>query len=253
MAEQDNVAWVFVSHSNEDLPAVRRVRNYLEDRGAAPLLFHLRSLTHADEFWPVIEREILARNFFLYCESDAAERSEWVQRERDAIARATDTSGRRIGRVRVDQGELDRTALDEFLADTRVFLSYGRADTERVRPFADALMTAGFELPPEINAGDDYRYSVTKHIREAAQNGWVLVFLSGDSLRNGWIARELVLADTYNARIIPVSLDSDILRKLPPAFEYLFVGHNFFDAATESSSAAQRLVKRLLTIESTAP
>lgn len=58
----DTTAWIFISHSSVDLPMVRQVRNYLEGRGAAPLLFHLLSLKHSEEFWPLIEREISARN-----------------------------------------------------------------------------------------------------------------------------------------------------------------------------------------------
>ncbi len=46
--------WIFVSHSSEDMKAVRVVRNYLEEKGASPLLFHLMALTTAEEFWPLI-------------------------------------------------------------------------------------------------------------------------------------------------------------------------------------------------------
>src|SRR5262245_21003171 len=45
-------AWIFVSHASADLANVRKVRNYLEEKGAAPLLFHLRALTNPTEFWP---------------------------------------------------------------------------------------------------------------------------------------------------------------------------------------------------------
>ena len=82
---------IFVSHASADIKMVRQVRNYLEERDTIPLLFHLVALTNAEEFWPLIEREILARNFFLYCESEAAERSQWVQRERHAVELARQT------------------------------------------------------------------------------------------------------------------------------------------------------------------
>lgn len=67
--------WIFVSHASEDLPRVREVRNYLEANGASPLLFHLLALDDPAEFWPLIEREITVRNFFLHCETNVSSRS----------------------------------------------------------------------------------------------------------------------------------------------------------------------------------
>ena len=64
MSEPSEPHWIFVSHSSADLKQVRVVRNYLEDRNSAPLLFHLKSLSNPEEFWPLIEKEIWARNFF---------------------------------------------------------------------------------------------------------------------------------------------------------------------------------------------
>jgi len=47
-------AWIFVSHASKDLANVRKVRNYLEDKGAAPLLFHLKAMRTPEQFWPLI-------------------------------------------------------------------------------------------------------------------------------------------------------------------------------------------------------
>src|SRR5262245_8191750 len=77
-------AWIFVSHASDDLERAREVRNYLESKGASPLLFHLKALANPEEFWPIIEREIAARNFFLYCQSAIADKRDWVCREREA-------------------------------------------------------------------------------------------------------------------------------------------------------------------------
>src|SRR5262245_46505221 len=128
-------AWIFVSHASVDLVNVRRVRNYLESKDAAPLLFHLMAMNDPEEFWPIIEREIKARNFFLYCESAAADLSHWVQRERAAVEAARNEHPKRIGRIRVDQQKIDESALDDFLAKTRVFPSYSRRDRATVAPF----------------------------------------------------------------------------------------------------------------------
>src|SRR5262249_6395388 len=109
-------AWIFVSHSSEDLAHVRRVRNYMEEQGASPLLFHLRALQHPGEFWPLIKREIAARNFFLYCQSHAAAKSPWVKKERAAVRAISKSRKVRIGSVQVDRPEIDRKGLELFLA-----------------------------------------------------------------------------------------------------------------------------------------
>ena len=78
MAKQSD-AWVFVSHSNRDLAAVRRVRNELESQSAHPILFFLKCVEDHDELDTLIEREIRARHFFLLCDSVNAQGSNWVQ------------------------------------------------------------------------------------------------------------------------------------------------------------------------------
>jgi hypothetical protein len=40
----DDTPWVFVSHASADLAKVRQVRNFMEEHGAAPILFHLKAL-----------------------------------------------------------------------------------------------------------------------------------------------------------------------------------------------------------------
>ena len=114
MDPKEKSAWIFVSHASADLPQVRQVRNYLESQGGAPLLFHLRALVQPEEFWPIIEREILARNFFLYCESPNAERSDWVQRERRTVEELGKQRKVRVGSIRVDQ-PIELKTLNRFL------------------------------------------------------------------------------------------------------------------------------------------
>ncbi len=72
MGAENYHAWIFVPHASDDLQRYES-RNYLESKGASPLLFHLKALSQPEEFWPIIEREIAARNFFLYCQSAIAE------------------------------------------------------------------------------------------------------------------------------------------------------------------------------------
>ena len=107
VSRSDHHRWIFVSHASDDLVQVRKVRNYLEEKGASPLLFHLLALNEPEEFWPIIAKEIEARNFFLYCESEIARTREWVGRERAAVEAVRKTKAVRIGSIRVDGAELD--------------------------------------------------------------------------------------------------------------------------------------------------
>ncbi len=206
-------AWVFVSHSSADLINVRKVRNYLEDHGAAPLLFHLLSLKNQEEFWPVIEREIQERNFFLYCESKAAQDSEFVQMERQAVERSRKLAGGksiRIGHVRVDS-EIDTAVLDDFIEKTRVYPSYAGADRERVKPYIVALEAAGFQVfdpLADLTAGSEWGRSTDSELTETAKKGWVVLFLSRASITSTWAIRETEMSLELGAKIVPVFLDS---------------------------------------------
>lgn len=73
--------WIFLSHSHEDYNRVRRVRDILENQGLRPLMFFLKCLNDDDEINDLIKREIDARTRFIYCKSNNAEHSKWVQKE----------------------------------------------------------------------------------------------------------------------------------------------------------------------------
>jgi len=231
-------AWIFVSHASDDLPRAREVRNYLESKGASPLLFHLKALANPEEFWPIIEREIAARNFFLYCQSAVADEREWVRREREAVARERRNRPIRVDSITVDGGDLDFAKLDAFLAKTRVFPSFSHKDEEAVRPFLLAMERAGFQVfdEKEIAAGEPWRARIQRELEAAARDGWAVVFLSPfsgtshtrDHLRTG---RRL------GAKFIPV-----VIKTLePPNFPF-----EFFDATHDPTTAPDRLVELML-------
>ncbi len=77
--------YIFVSHSSKDWEKVRAIRNYLEDKSFYPLLFHLKCLETKGEdlslLQDLLHREIQARRRFLYCNSENAIKSEFVQWE----------------------------------------------------------------------------------------------------------------------------------------------------------------------------
>jgi hypothetical protein len=212
-----------------------------ESKGAAPLLFHLKALAKPEEFWPIIEREIAARNFFLYCQSAVAEEREWVRRERAAVEAAGRERPIRVDSIRVDSGDLDFTRLDAFLAKTRIFPSFSDEDLEVVRPFLLAMERSGFQvfLPKEIRLGENWKDVIHQEVEATARHGWVVFFITPQSIRSARSYYEIEVAAELGASIIPVVLEKF---ELPPKLE----GLQFFDASVDPATAPDRLVELLL-------
>jgi hypothetical protein len=234
----DQKAWIFVSHASADLEKVRHVRNLLEERGASPLLFYLMALENPEEFWPIIEREITARNFFLYCESPAAELSYWVQKERAAVEKARREHPKSVGVIRVDGPEIDEHALDEFVARTRVFPSYANRDHTLVAPFLSALTLAGFAVYDK-EAYVNFTSTIGEEMLGIAKNGWIVAFISQSSLESPYVGVEMGHALTLGTKFVPVLLEPV---PLPPSLETL----RCFDAYSDPASAPFAFTKYLL-------
>jgi hypothetical protein len=173
----------FVSHASADLAKVRRVRNFMEENGAAPILFHLKALTEPERFWPLIEEEIAARNFFLLCDSDSARRSPWVQREQDLVRRVGDQRGIRLGRINLDQEPLDFDYLKRFLLNLWVFVVGDvTGDVESVFSSLGYALLGGvnFSAAGLKRLGDGRQMSddMISQLNYAADRGWLLIILS---------------------------------------------------------------------------
>ena len=91
--------YVFISHSHGDIVKVRRIRNAMEAEGYEPLCFYLKCLTDADEIEGLIKREIDARDWFVYVDSENARKSKWVKKERAYISQCP---GKKIITVNLD-------------------------------------------------------------------------------------------------------------------------------------------------------
>ena len=235
-------AWIFVSHSSEDLGHVRKVRNYLEEAGASPLIFHLLSLKEPEQFWPIIEREISERNFFLYCQSEAAEKSDWVQRERKLVDLARRQRPIRIGQIRVDSGDIDTATLNNFLTKVRVFPSFSNQDRAVVAPFLKALTQNGFMVfsPDQIRAGEDWQDRMRSELELASKEGWVVIFISQSSMRQSKTA--LRMAQRLGARVVIADIETLGANNLSPELrEMSLLG---LDLATGPQQLVQMLLER---------
>ena len=190
--------WIFVSPASDDLIRVLEVRNYLESKAASPLLFHLLALKRADEFWPVIERE-----------SAIADEREWVRRERGTVERVRKEKPIRVGAIRVDGPELALDELDRFIAKTRVFPTFAHRDRELVSPFLLALERAGFQVFKDIDlpVGAVFKDAIEHEVRKAAENGWVIAFLTSAAMASPYVQAEIAMARAMGGKFLAVVLD----------------------------------------------
>lgn len=240
----ESKAWVFVSHASSDLQRVREVRNYLEEQGASPLLFHLRALEGPEEFWPLIEREIGARNFFLYCQSVNADNSTWVQRERRAVDSIRRLRPIRVGSINVEQKTLNTDELDRFVADLRAFVCYSWKDRERIKPFITAMRSIGIDVFTGIESvasGQPWSAMIKRKIEEVSGKGWILNFHSHSSAESQSVQDEIQWAKMKGGKLVLVRLDSE------PVPNHL-LDCSIIDATISIDSAISELSRVLLTV-----
>ena len=98
--------YIFLSHSHDDIEKVREIRNSLEKNGFEPLCFYLKCLDDDSEIEDLIKREIDAREWFVFVNSENSRRSKWVTLEREYIER---TNKKKSKSNDLDFGAGDRT------------------------------------------------------------------------------------------------------------------------------------------------
>ncbi|MBR2677315.1 MAG: toll/interleukin-1 receptor domain-containing protein [Solobacterium sp.] len=92
--------YIFLSHSQNDIQKVRKVRDYLEQYSFEPILFNLKCLTDSDELSSLVKREIQARKWFLYLHSKNAAKSPRVQAE---VSYAGNIQDKQIFKLNLDE------------------------------------------------------------------------------------------------------------------------------------------------------
>ncbi len=216
------------------------------------MLFHLLSLKNPDEFWPLIQREISERNFFLYCDSEAARRSDWVAKERAEVELTKANRPVRIGVVDVEGDDIDEAALKDFIGDMNVFASYTPGDVATVRTFMSVLTRFGFNTfiaHDDVRPGDDVTNALREAIDAAALNGWLLVFLTPAYMaraeqRIGILRAEFDFMKSYGRRLIPILLDENA--KYTAFFREIWHIQYFDATKTDPHQAAMDLARELL-------
>ena len=210
--------YIFLSHSHRDIDRVRDIRNRLEDNGFDPLCFYLKCLDDDSEIEDLIKREIDAREWFFFLDSENSRKSKWVTLEREYIAQ---TANKKIISIDINDERSVDEAIDRISHNLRVFLSYSAKDYQlahRLKCKLEEKDYLVFFAPECIPVGIPYGEVISDAIKEASQDGCVIVLLTPASVNNAYILNEVSLAISNNGNIISV-VAGDIDMDTP--FRYL--------------------------------
>lgn len=203
---KSNGGYIFLSHSHDDIDIIRKIRNRLESDGFEPLCFYLKCLSDDSEIEDLIKREIDAREWFVFANSENARKSKWVAMEREYIAR---TNSKKIITIDLDNEQSISEAIKGILHNLRVFISYSSRDSKVARIIKERFEEKDYLVffdRDSIPAGSNYLQKITTAITEASQEGCVLVLLSESSIKSMWVEREIEYALSKGGNVIPVLL-----------------------------------------------
>lgn len=222
MDNKDNEIWVFLSHSNKDYEKVRRVRNILEEQSFRPLMFFLCCLDSEQEIDYLIKREIDHRTRFIYCESENAKASRWVQEEVKYIK----SKDRIFETINLDSPESEiKKQLESFVKKSNIFISYQRANIELAKSIYDRLKKYEFNVwidYSDIRAGDVFQQSIYNALLNAVNRGYVIALLNESIFKDSWTRKELTIAinqgENPHRSIVPVVPSTLFFDKLSEDF-----------------------------------
>ena len=145
--KNNNGSWIFISHSSADIEKIRIIRNEFEKYGQNPLAFHLKCLNDntkegKEELFDLIKREIAARDWFVYCESESARKSSYVQMEREYVKKCNKQF---IWMINLDQDvEEIKNQVRKICCSIQVFLVYAEENENIARPLKYELRKNDF-------------------------------------------------------------------------------------------------------------
>lgn len=209
--------YIFLSHSHDDIEKVREIRNTLEKDGFEPLCFYLKCLEDDNEIADLIKREIDAREWFVFVDSENARKSRWVTMEREYITR---TNSKKIITVDVNDTAAVSAALQKITHNLRIFLSYSRRDYAVAKKLRAKLQKKDYLVywDSDFETGANWAESTANQILQASREGCVIALLSEASVKSYVVTQEILYACQAGGNIIAVVL-GDV--KLPPAVEML--------------------------------
>lgn len=224
--------YIFLSHSHDDIVEVRKIRNSLEQDGFEPLCFYLKCLTDDDEIEDLIKREIDAREWFIFVDSENARKSRWVKKEREYI---TKTDKKKIITINLEDRETIEASLHKITHNLRVFISNSHKDDALARRIKNKLVEKDFLVffaPDSLTATTEYRSVIADAITQASQEGCVLALLSPHAINSQWVKHELAYALDQQGNVIPVMVgDFD----LPVDMKFILHGYQIYRLSEQPS------------------
>ncbi|GAN00112.1 hypothetical protein U91I_03777 [alpha proteobacterium U9-1i] len=127
--------------------------------------------------------------------------------------------------------------------DDAVFVSYARANSDKVMPVIEAAKAEGRKFWVDqqgIAAGDGWAGEIVRAIRSAKG---VLVMCSKAAFESDHVKREIYLADRYHKKLVPVFVED---ATPPEDFEYFFAGVQFLKLFETPEAERPAAVLRLL-------
>ncbi len=203
-------SWIFLSHSSHDIDKVRILRNAFEAEGQNPLAFHLKCLNTDTqegrmELEGLIKREIESRDWFVFCDSPAARRSEYVQMETEYI--------KKVGKQKIWVLDMTKplpellSAVKEICSKTRVFLSYARTVTPFARLLSEALERKDYSVwwDEKLSVGGGaWGMQVRDKIDEASRHGFSVLLMDEQYVRSEACMQELSWILQSRSEVIPI-------------------------------------------------
>lgn len=235
--------YIFLSHSHDDIEKVREIRNSLEKDGFEPLCFYLKCLDDDSEIEDLIKREIDAREWFVFVNSENSRKSKWVTLEREYI---TKTDSKKIITVNIDDADDISKTIQKITHNLRVFISYSSKDMELARRIKDKLEEKDylvFFAPDSIPNGSSYSQVIINAITEASQEGCVMVLLTREAMESVWVSREVERAIAHGGTIVPVAV-GDV--KLTGEFEFYLCKNQIYTLSeTPTDEEIDQMINKL--------
>lgn len=197
--------WIFLSHSSQDIEKVRIIRNEFELHTHNPLAFHLRCLSDETpekkkELDDLIKREIDCREWFVFCESPAAARSDYVNMEKEYIREQKKAN---VWTIDLSLSiEKIRMCVRAICGQLNVFISFASRDgTAIYQPLSQALIKKDYDVWDSSCLSHTDRLSNIFPI--ASEYGYAVILITEAYSKSPFCLKELEELYSTNKIILP--------------------------------------------------
>lgn len=195
--------YIFLSHAHKDIEKVRNIRNILEANGFEPLCFYLKCLDDDSEVEDLIKREIDAREWFVFLDSENSRNSKWVSLEREYI---TKTNKKKIITINLDDTSAINNRMRKITHGLRTFLAYSKKDATTAKAIQRRLAEKDYLVYDldKISSEIDWAEAIADMLAEVAESGITIALITDDFLHSQWAKRELPFVLDKGGKVIPI-------------------------------------------------